>query len=159
MPKKIIIISDNHGMEKPIQDILNAYPEADYFFHLGDSEMPYQFLKGYARVRGNNDYDFDYPENLILEIDDHKFYLTHGHRDYVAFGLDTLIHKMRQEGCDIGCFGHTHRYFEAKADGLLLLNPGSIWHNRDGSKPSYMILTLGDKITVERKVYPIEKID
>lgn len=157
MPTKIVIISDNHSMEKPLEDIQNAYADADYLFHLGDSEMPYSFLKGFARVRGNNDYDYDYPMNLVLEIDGYTFYLTHGHREYVGFSYDTLLQKAKQEGYDVVCFGHTHRYLDLEADGIRLLNPGSIWHNRDGSEPSYMIVTIDQGIHVQHMTYPIEK--
>ncbi len=151
---KIILVSDNHYHDEPLQELQRHYRDADYFFHCGDSEMPYKSLSGFARVRGNNDYDYDYPETLVLEVGEHRFLLTHGHRQGVYFGYDGLIRLAKINRCDIVCFGHTHRYSEAEKDGILLLNPGSIWCNRDGSAPSYMIITLeNEKIKIERKNY------
>ena len=147
-------MSDNHYHDEPLQELQRHYRDADYFFHCGDSEMPYKSLSGFARVRGNNDYDYDYPETLVLEVGEHRFLLTHGHRQGVYFGYDGLIRLAKINRCDIVCFGHTHRYSEAEKDGILLLNPGSIWCNRDGSAPSYMIITLeNEKIKIERKNY------
>lgn len=151
---KIILVSDNHYHDEPLQELQRHYRDADYFFHCGDSEMPYKSLSGFARVRGNNDYDYEYPETLVLEVGGHRFLLTHGHRQGIYFGYDGLIRLAKINGCDIVCFGHTHRYTEVEKDGILLLNPGSIWCNRDGSAPSYMIITLeNEKIKIERKNY------
>lgn len=71
---KIILVSDNHYHDEPLQELQKHYRDADYFFHCGDSEMPYKSLSGFARVRGNNDYDYDYPETLVLEVGDIAFY-------------------------------------------------------------------------------------
>ena len=61
----------------------------------------------------------------------------------------------RAHGCDVVCFGHTHIPFDDTVKGVRLLNPGSITHNRDGSDPSYMLLTLkGKEIRAELKRVP-----
>ena len=153
---KIILVSDNHYHSEPLKVLQEYYKDADYFFHCGDSEMPYKSLAGFARVRGNNDYDSNYPNSLTLEIGEHKFLLVHGHRQLYGFNYEGLVTMAKREGCDIVCFGHTHRYLAIEQDSILLLNPGSIWCNRDGSDPSYMIITLeGKKVKVERKNYSL----
>ncbi|MBR3357046.1 MAG: metallophosphoesterase [Solobacterium sp.] len=153
---RIVLISDNHLLKDCIGVIRDMYPDADYFFHCGDSEMPRYLLDGYACVQGNNDFYGEYPLNLTLEIGKHRFLLTHGHRDMLYGRYDMLVHKAEKLGCDVVCFGHTHRYFDETLDGVRLLNPGSVWHNRDGSEPSYMLLTLrGSEILVERKTYKV----
>ena len=74
-------------------------------------------------------------------------YLVNGH-------FDMLSEKAKAEGCDIVFFGHTHIPFDKTIGGVRVINPGSIWMNRDGSEPSYMIVTLkGKTISVERKTF------
>ena len=40
------------------------------------------------------------------------------------------------------CDNHSHVYCDEIIDGIHLYNPGSITQSRDGSQPSYMIVTL-----------------
>ena len=153
-PLRIILISDNHLLKSCIEDIRRLYPDADYFFHCGDCEMPKYLMEGYACVQGNNDFYNEFPLRLTLDIGQHRFLITHGHRDMHYGRFDMLAKKAKQLGCDVVCFGHTHRYFDDTIDGIRLLTPGSICHNRDGSDPSYMILTLkGKQIDVRRMTY------
>ncbi len=149
---KIIVISDNHGFLDPVTKILERYPDADYFFHLGDSELPKQLLKGYACVRGNTDYDPDLPLRLRLTIGGHHILLTHGHRDLFMGSMEGLVQRAKEADCDIVCFGHTHVYTDKVLRGVRLLNPGSIWHCRDGSAPCYMILELDEDSVQARRV-------
>lgn len=151
----IILISDNHDLESAVYDVPPHHPEAQYFFHCGDSELPYAMLSSYAAVKGNNDFDPGYPDFLTITIGCHRFLLTHGHRYYCGFGYDDMLRKAKEEKCDIVCYGHTHRYDDRMIDGVRFLNPGSIWHNRDGSPSSYMRITLeGKNVKVERLYYP-----
>ena len=65
-----------------------------------------------------------------------------------------LARYAKKVHCDIVFYGHTHIPQDITVDGIRCINPGSIWHNRDGSKPSYMIIRLDDKnIEVEKKEY------
>ena len=151
---EIIIVSDNHGMSMPLYDLLSQYPDADYFFHLGDSEMPYGANSLFACVRGNNDWDPEYPDELFLTIGKFRFFLTHGHLYGCSYSLDPMKTIAKRKECDIVCFGHTHVYMDYTEDGVRFLNPGSIRANRDGSEPSYMHVVInGDQISVERITY------
>ena len=147
----IIIISDNHGERDCIEYIKEKHFDADYFFHLGDSALPSYLLNGFAAVQGNNDPYKEYPDQLILEIANHRFLLTHGHKELYYGGLDSLYHKANELECDIVCYGHTHIYDASRIDDIVFLNPGSIIRNRDGSVGSYMKLIIdGDDIKSER---------
>ncbi len=158
-PVRIVAVSDNHGLEEPIVRIRQVYSkEADYFFHLGDSEFPKRMLHGYACVRGNNDYYGDLPEYLTIQIDKYKILLCHGHHDMYWRNVAPLVKRAKNMGCQIVFFGHTHMYTEIESDGIILLNPGSIRYNRDGSKPTYMIVNLyEDHIETKRMEY--EKLE
>ena len=138
---KILAVSDNHGIMDPIKELPGRFPDVDFFLHLGDSREPVRRYGPYAQVRGNNDY-YDVPEYKILAVGGHRIFLTHGTR-LVYFGdYHLLAHRARQHECDIALFGHTHIYCDEVVDGIRCLNPGSIWHNRDGSESSFMILEL-----------------
>ncbi len=152
---KIILVSDNHGLETPLKVIRERNPDAYCFIHCGDSEMPEPELRGYAHVRGNNDYYPNFPENLVIPIENHRIYVTHGHRDIGFYEYDRLAAKAKSRDCDIVMFGHTHMYFDEVVDGIHLLNPGSLRYNRDLTPPCYMIIMItGDEIKAHRINYP-----
>ena len=84
--------------------------------------------------------------------------MVHGHRDLIFGQFAMLADRAKSFDCDIVCFGHTHIPFNQTIKGVRVLNPGSIWRNRDGSKPSYMIVTLdGPEIRVEKCIYQKKK--
>lgn len=152
--EEIILVSDNHGEIKPLEYLQNTYPITDYFIHCGDSEMhPYQ-LNGFVSVQGNNDFFDAYPYERIIEIGKHRILVVHGHRHMVFRQPQMLADYAKKNDCDLAFYGHSHIPADDTIDGVRCLNPGSIWHNRDGSKPSYMVIQLdGDKISVELKRY------
>ncbi len=153
-PITIVLISDNHGQKECLTYIRRTYPKADYYIHCGDTELPPYLLDGFAVVQGNNDFYNQYPLRKVLEIGGHRILVTHGHRDMIFGKFEMLAAKAKAFDCDVVFFGHTHIYHDNTYDGVRVLNPGSIWRNRDGSKPSYMIVTIdGDSITAERKTY------
>ena len=152
--KELIIISDSHGIYKPLINLLSKHQNADYFIHLGDSELDSQLLSSFMCVRGNCDYDDGYPYDLCIDIDSHRLLLTHGHRYHIKKDYCEILTKAKQEKCDIICFGHTHRYVCTQVEGITLLNPGSILFNRDGTAPSYMSIKLdSDKIITTRLTF------
>ncbi len=148
---EIVLVSDNHGQRKQIEYLRKTYPSDYFFLHCGDSEMYPEELEGFAVVRGNNDGYNLYPANRILKFGKHRIYLCHGHLDMFAGFWDMLAKRAKAEDCDIVCFGHIHRYLDIEVDGIRILNPGSMWYNRDGSCPSYMRITIDDdEITAQR---------
>lgn len=147
---KILVVSDNHSDMDPIKAIPGKFPDVDYFLHLGDSREPVRRYGPYAQVRGNNDF-YDVPEYLVLEIGGHRIFLTHGTRLVYYGEYSCLAERAKARGCDLALFGHTHVFADEMVNGVRCLNPGSIWHNRDGSDPSFMILELeGEEIRVYR---------
>lgn len=134
--------------------VREAHSDADYFIHCGDAELPTYMTEGFAVVQGNNDDYNQFPARRILPVGEHRIFICHGHRDMFFGHFDMLAAKAIASDCDIVFFGHTHIPFDKVIDGVRILNPGSIWMNRDGSDPSYMIVTLDHKkIIAERKTY------
>lgn len=155
---QIVIVSDNHGKIKPLQDLIEWYPEATAFIHCGDSELPPEYLEKYISVEGNNDVFYDYPFEQIVTIGEIKALVTHGHRYLFSERLEKLHAQAKRLGCQLVCFGHTHVFYTEQKDGVCIVNPGSIFHNRDGSNPSYAVVTYEDGVfQVERKEYEYQK--
>ena len=151
---KIIAVSDNHGTMDPIKKLSGMFPDADYFLHCGDSREPARRYGPYAQVLGNNDF-YDVPEYRILEIGTHRIFMTHGTRLVYIGSYEYLSARAKQHGCDIALFGHTHIYLDEVIDGVRCLNPGSIWHNRDGTEPSFMIIELeGNEVRTYHRTFP-----
>ncbi len=150
---RICVVSDNHSTMTPIRDLPVIEPDCDYYFHCGDSRQPVRPYGPYAQVRGNNDF-YDVPEYKVFEIGGHRIYMTHGTRLVYYGNYDYLAREAKKHHCDIALFGHTHVYADETVDDVRCLNPGSIWHNRDGRQPGYMIVTLdGPDVSAEWKPY------
>ena len=139
---KIVVCADNHGSIKALKTILNRHQDADYYFHLGDSELTVDELRPFTSIRGNNDYDYNLPIDRIVDTRCHSFYLTHSH--LYSSNIDLLKKAGKMNDCDVVLFGHTHEFYDQTIDGIRLINPGSCRNNRGGYKPSYLVLNIDD---------------
>lgn len=151
---KILITSDTHGYYNRISDLIIDHGDFDLMIHAGDGVEDCKNIHvetgiNYYVVKGNNDYFSNESYNKIIELDSHKIFLTHGHKENVDLSLNGLIEKAINSSCDIAIFGHIHRYVEIKSQGLLILNPGSPSLPRDG-EPSAIIMNIGEGIEIEK---------
>lgn len=146
---QIYVISDTHGKQACIDYIRRIRHPSDICIHCGDSLLSHHALEDFIVVQGNNDFYGEFDEYRILTFDHHRLYICHGHRELF---FEPMIQKAKRLQCDIVISGHTHRPLQHEQQGILFLNPGSMWHNRDGSLPSYMILDQDDptKVTLKR---------
>lgn len=154
--KKIIVMSDTHGLKNAVQYIKDTYTDADLIIHCGDICLPKDYAKDLFIVCGNCDDPSLYESVRIYETEGHRILVTHGHMffDSIFVNYNALARFAKRNECDIVCYGHSHIYDDRTVDGIRLLNPGSMNANRDMSNPSYIILTIdGDKVTTERKDY------
>lgn len=150
---KILVCSDNHSNFEVLKKILNDNPDCDYYWHLGDSECSDEKeLSPFISVLGNNDY-IKLPYARIIEVGGHRFLLTHGHR-HLRSDLNNLYLYALENNCDVVLYGHTHMFSDYTHNNVRLINPGSCKHNRDGSKPSYIIMEIDDEnnIKITKKV-------
>ncbi|MCL6574311.1 MAG: metallophosphoesterase [Bacillus sp. (in: Bacteria)] len=147
---KVLIVSDSHGLTKELEVLRKRHlDEVDLLIHCGDSQlMPdEQAISGYLTVRGNCDFGEGYPMEVISEVSDRKFFITHGHRYSVKTSLRVLNNKAQEVNADIVCYGHSHLLAADMIKGRLFINPGSIRLPRERLEKTYVILDLlPDKI-------------
>lgn len=149
---RVVLASDNHGDLKAIDIILQNEPMADFYLHCGDSSVLPQDITPFVSVKGNNDYYGDFPKERIIEIENHKVLLIHGHRQIGFSSFKDLANYAKDKGCDICFFGHIHAFKDEEINGVRMINPGSTFYNRDYSDPCYAIIDIDEKgIKVTRK--------
>jgi putative phosphoesterase len=152
---EIVVVSDTHGRNDVLQQIRLQHPKAYAYIHCGDSEADIHQLDGFASVIGNNDTCRDYPYELVLDLNGMRTLVMHGHQFSRSKMSESLINRAKAKECQLVLFGHTHAYSYEVIDGISIINPGSLFHNRDGSLPSYALIQIEhNKINVKRIYYP-----
>lgn len=145
---RILVISDSHGKNDDVKQVLEQAGEIDMFIHLGDIERGPEYIRELAgcechMISGNNDYDIHLPDQDTFMIGDKKVFITHGHRFYVGAGVERLREYAVDNGYDIVMFGHTHMPFLDIGEDVTILNPGSISYPRqDGRKHTFMLIEV-----------------
>ncbi|MDD7593251.1 MAG: metallophosphoesterase [Peptoniphilaceae bacterium] len=145
---RVFLVSDTHGRVDDAIACFRRQSEMDRIIHLGDmswdgDEMQERLGRVVMTVRGNNDWGSSAPKELVLEIDGHRLYIVHGHRQHVQASPQFLAQAARDQGCDIALYGHTHRAAFEQVLGVWTVNPGSASLPRDGHAQC-AILTLED---------------
>mgnify|MGYP001067077864 CR=1 FL=1 len=145
---RILVISDSHGRNDDVAGVIEQVGHIDMLIHCGDVERGDDYIRSLVdcpvhMVRGNNDFFSDLPGEEEFMVEGYHIFTTHGHGYYVSMGETRLKQEARGRGADIVMYGHTHRPFYEKEEGLITLNPGSLCYPRQpGRKPSYMIMQI-----------------
>lgn len=145
----LLVFADSHGRTLNMYSAIEALqPDAvihlgDYFEDACDLRRSYPDFPVYA-VRGNNDFEPDAPDFLVIAPEGVRIYLAHGHRERVR-RLDTgrMAEYAENHGCQLALFGHTHLRLDEQQGSVRVFNPGSISLPRDGY-PSFLKLTVQD---------------
>ena len=141
---KLCVFSDSHGNAGNMIAAIERERPALCFF-LGDGERDldtvrerFPALPFYA-VRGNCDGRSKLSASLVCAVGGVRIFACHGHRYDVKYESvpESLLSAAKEAGADAALFGHTHRAYLARRDGVTLLNPGSIGR---GEKPCYGVL-------------------
>ena len=148
---RILLVSDSHRSDLFL-DIIN-YEQADQVFHLGDSEFKAVNLQMFdSIVQGNCDFDQQIPKTSIKEIQNLRFFMTHGHLYGVNYGDLDIVEEGLKNNCNIVIHGHTHVVAAHITNKVLVLNPGSIKQSRCSYKESYMVMFIDNEdIKIELK--------
>jgi len=146
---KILVFSDSHDYCERMVQITKSFTAKnaalDYIIHLGDLVHDAQYLREkfpdipVLSVCGNCDFSYDAKEyEKEFELGGKKFFILHGHTK----SLETLKPLGRQKGYDIILYGHLHVPKEDYHDGTHIINPGSIYNNRDRRGKSYCVIDI-----------------
>ena len=147
---KIAILSDTHGLLHP--EIKQVLVTCELILHGGDinSQRVLEELRKIApvyAVRGNN--DKEWAAGLDNEL------------DITLFGLRIyMVHNKKHRKKDLGStdlfiYGHSHKYEEKTAEGVLFLNPGSCGPRRFRQPVTMAVLEIEEGTGV----WQIQKID
>lgn len=147
---KILIVSDSHGRDTYLEQVIEREKPIDMLLHMGDLEGSEDYISAIApcpveMVSGNNDYFTQIDREKIIKIGTYKVFMTHGHRFGVNFGMEEITEEGRTRNVDIVMFGHTHKPYLNVLPDITVLNPGSISQPRqEGRNPSYMIMEIAE---------------
>lgn len=137
---KFVVAGDSHGYTDRLEQ-LEQIPADGYIF-TGDLTDDPARISDWTAVAGNNDeyFGIKLPPMSILDADSHRILVIHGHQFPAGSRHRQLAVLAKKFGCDIVIYGHTHVPVAEEEDGILILNPGSVYRSRDGKGTSYMIL-------------------
>ena len=145
---KLIVISDTHLRADRLIQRIREIENVDMILHLGDmvsdAEKIFRRLgKNTVEVRGNCDMVGDrIPLTRQLVWQNKTILMTHGHEYNVKSSLNRLYYKALETQSDIVLFGHTHKPMIETLEGILFFNPGSATYPREGSFPSFGIISI-----------------
>ena len=148
---RVGVFSDSHGDHEALDELLERMGALDAVCFLGDVARDAEHLRErleampnqpplYA-VRGNNDYysTCTLPWELLIELGGVRIYMTHGHQ---LVSLMNLAYKAQECGAQVALFGHTHQALCETAQGVLLLNPGSVGNFCRGGRARASVLEI-----------------
>ena len=147
---KVLIVSDTHGRDYNLEEVVEKEAPFDMLVHCGDVEGSEYLISQSADcpthiVMGNNDFFSALPRDKEVRIGKYKAFLTHGHFYSVSVGTSRLLDEAKDRKAQIAVYGHTHRPQLAKRDDVMILNPGSLsFPRQEGRRPSYMIMELDE---------------
>ena len=151
MSKKILVVSDSHGVNMNLRKAIAAFgkrgEQLEMLLHLGDvgSHSGIQKLVDcpVVAVRGNCDNNSELPGTQVVSIGKETAWLTHGHLYGCKMGTERMKEAARENGASIVIFGHTHMPLMENFSDMKVMNPGSISMPRqEGGCPTYLVITI-----------------
>lgn len=149
---KILVVSDSHGDRNVLVELIKEHEKkVDQMLHCGDSELEAndEVWNTMLSVKGNTDYDSNYPVTRIVEVEKERVFMAHGHLHDVKFSMKKMLYEAESADAGFAFFGHTHKLGAEldEASGILLLNPGSIAQPRGRYNiKTYAIVEANDQM-------------
>jgi len=138
---KILIVSDTHGNNESLENLVKEYPNMDYYLHAGDSNLNQYELGSFIACKGNCDYFCDFVNIVELKTPFGKLRMQHHPISNIA--------SLKKDDIKIFIHGHTHIKEHKEIDGIHIICPGSLILPRDGDFGSYCILEISEnKVSV-----------
>lgn len=137
---------DTHGRIEGIRKALVKY-KTDYLIHTGDffadaRRLAHYLKVPYYAVAGNCDSREAGPDEALVEIQQHRIYISHGHQYGVKSALQNLVYRGLELEAGAVIFGHTHVPHCEKVGNIWLLNPGSPSRPRLGADKSFLVIDI-----------------
>ncbi len=143
---KIGVLSDTHGIKNLAEKAIKNMKDIDMVLHAGDLVSDARHLETLEYkvhcVAGNCDSHGLESTEKILEIQQKRIFLTHGHIYRVKYGYDKLFVRAKQLFADVVVFGHTHFPENMYLDNILFFNPGSTTLPKNGGPGTFGILEI-----------------
>lgn len=140
---KLGILADTHDELDP--RIATVFAGVDRIVHAGDVCGPHlitelERLAPVTVVLGNNDAHFHWNDSETFELGGCRFLVEH----IVSPEQPTrsLRERLRRIQPNVVIFGHTHRPYCQRLDGILFLNPGSAGSPRYGLPRSVCLVDV-----------------
>ena len=164
---RCLVISDTHGDNSSMLDVINSEKPFDILIHCGDVQGNLAYVLGtqefgYFAVRGNCDMFSFAEDERCIKLGYYNVFVTHGHRYQVNYRDSALIRAGKKKFADVILYGHTHvpEIKEDKESGMLIVNPGSLSRPRQTPRVcTYAVLKIsGEKLPeAEIKEYTKDK--
>ena len=161
---KILVVSDTHGRAENLRDAI-AIEKPDIIYHLGDGQGVEEriWMMSEAPVEcvcGNCDWGTNLPNEVVLDVGQHRIMLTHGHYFGVGISYDRIAQAARSKECDIVLYGHTHVPTIDYYEDLVIANPGSIAFPRQNSREhTYMTILVDNEGELKFVLHSLEEYD
>lgn len=153
----VIIASDSHRKNDRLKVLEKMYPRA-LFLHAGDFQEDPTRFDHWISVLGNNDPEYDglVPWKRVVLIEGHRVLLLHGHQVSSKDREEKLAQLAWKENCDVVVYGHSHVPVVENKDGILILNPGSLYRSRKVYGPTYIKADF-EKDSIVARIIPYPK--
>jgi len=148
---KLGLVSDTHGFLDP--KLLRIFRGVDRILHAGDIGPDHivaqlEAIAPVTAVLGNNDDSPCFPLTKVIAVGELKFLLHHIVSPHAL--TDELKNRISREKPDVVVFGHSHKQFRERIDGVLFVNPGYAGKPRFAMDRSVALLEAdGKKIEVK----------
>lgn len=145
------VVSDTHRNRFAVLEVFEFFKSkgVSTVLHLGDTADDVKEMDGFfgmevVTIQGNTDFPQNGIEEVIYEAEGVRILMTHGHLHQVRRSLNFLARRARETDCSVALFGHTHVPYNNMVGDVLVLNPGSPYEPREGSKRSCAIIEVKD---------------
>ena len=113
---KILVVSDSHGRDENLEQAVMQETPFDMLIHCGDVERAESFIEAFIEcpchiVSGNNDFFSDLPREEIIEVGNDQDFCHSWSLLWCLHGCFRVVDEVRDHGCNIALFGHTHKPF------------------------------------------------
>jgi putative phosphoesterase len=161
------LVSDTHlprfgrALPRALEDGLRS-AGVERILHMGDMTDPiaidlFEALAPFDAVAGNNDPDLirkRYGRKKIVTIAGVRIGMVHGDVGRARTTHECAIDAFADDDVNVILYGHSHRPFVDRRDGVIVANPGSPTDKRLMPLYSYGLLTIdGASVAVDLKFY------